>query len=151
MTITLQEGRFYRTASGVKVGPMIEGSDGNFDGAGLNMIRSGTNERSSFGQRWTKDGSVFSINDGEEQDHIVSLWEEPAPEASPIQTVTKRVLNPGTYGRIKCDVGIKGKVVIGLLNKCNTSVKEASLDALELRSLAMVASQLAEFLERDEE
>lgn len=72
-----------------------------------------------------------------------------APEPSPIKM--KPVLVPGTYGRIQVEASEAGSVSVRHLTEAGCPSGIWQYTALELRSLAMVASQLAEFLERDEQ
>lgn len=67
---------------------------------------------------------------------------------SPIRTVTRREIVPGTYGAIKVLAASKSNAVIQLIDSNGSKAKEAiAFTSGELREAAHLFSQLAEALE----
>lgn len=74
MTLQLEEGKFYRSAAGIKVGPMRRTSGGRFKGAGHVLCDRDGVSIGNYPQIYTVDGSVHDIRKGEEDHHLVAEW-----------------------------------------------------------------------------
>ena len=97
------------------------------------------------------DGGISYIfdNDAWGYDDSFAEWEIVTPEG-PVrtETVTKRRIVPGVYGRLEVTVGATpDRVRLGLTSDADNKAHwVTTLTATELDDLAMVASQLAEAL-----
>lgn len=81
MAIQVEEGRCYRSASGVRVGPMSISREHSYGGyyvyTGFGLcIMFPYGHRTSNPQLYKVDGNVYSPHKGEEMDHLVALWDE---------------------------------------------------------------------------
>lgn len=124
----IEAGKYYKTRDGRKVGPIEnrkrEDAEHPFiwnwpDGRGNRIYK--------------PDGTNYS----DRNDDLISEWQDESP--SPIRTVTRREIVPGSYGVIQ--VHKDGK--IGML----PSVKSAD----QLREAAHILNQIAEVLEENGE
>lgn len=96
MVLKVEEGKFYRTRRGIKVGPVLrrdggaaDDTDGPFKIAGL--------------WNYTEDGLVGTLSKGDEPDDLVSEWSDEPP--SPVRTVTRKEIVPGHFGLIEIEHG----------------------------------------------
>lgn len=128
----IEEGKFYRTHGGDKVGPMSR----------------------SVADSWAAPRWYGSWNnDGKSNNHphydLVAEWTDEPEATGPIRTKTVTEIVPGDYGRIRV-VGVepnKRKAVIRLMSGNGFGIHEPSLDATELRAAATLFNQLADALE----
>lgn len=137
----IEEGKFYRTRDGRKVGPM-------------RSINQGPWKWTDGAMRWTKLGGWSTVMGLHPLD-IVAPWlavaqwflDTPA-RPSPIvtETVTVRRLEPGVYGRLRVSNSVLGKEVCVKV-EANAKGTTPSLNAPELRELARVALEIAEYLD----
>ena len=119
----IEEGKYYRAANGDRLGPANVAYGGRFEFSGPHTHCHGA------------DGKYI----GHDRDlDLVAEWTE-GPVRT--ETVTKRRIVPGVYGRLRVFEGVDG-IAYGLTGDCY-------LSATELDDLAMVASQLAEALRDD--
>lgn len=144
MTVTVKEGRYYIDGHGQKRGPMKVERAWFIDDRGWGFYQDG--------QRMAKSGEPGH------PDHLVREWVEPADEG-PVRTVTRREIVPGVYGRVLVTEADKGDAEQGYGGVCvewcnrngdphsNNDRDPALMTAHELRSAAMVLSQLAEALD----
>lgn len=79
---------------------------------------------------------------GSDKDDIVAMIDDDA--TGPVRTVTRREIVPGVYGLVHVDEGLAHKTVA-------VHFHEARASADELRSAAMIFSQIAEALDSNEE
>ena len=136
--LKIKEGKFYRTRDGRKVGPM-EVNDDDY--------------RHTYpfyfgGISYTPEGSVSTANIEYECD-IIAEWPE-----GPVRTVTRREIVPGVYGRIKVTGTYHGNRVTLDWDRNDVlaaAVPIVGMSADELRSAAMIFSQLVEALDSNEE
>lgn len=131
--VTIQEGRYYIDGHGEKRGPMKVERAWFIDDRGWSFY--------ADGRRMTKSDEPVH------PDHLVSEWVEPDAEG-PVRTVTRREIVPGTYGHVYVKGEMKnhpmGRVcLVGISSTTDT----LGMTAHELRSAAMVLSQLAEALD----
>lgn len=77
----IEAGKYYRSAAGVKVGPMERYGDDCFFGSGHCVVFQ-DGSLSSNPQMYRADGSVYRPRAGEELHHLVSEWSKSAQEAS---------------------------------------------------------------------
>lgn len=128
----IEEGKYYRTRDGRKVGPANVAYGGRFEFSGPHTHCHGA------------DGKYFGHDRGLD---LVAEWTE-----GPIrtETVTVRRLEPGVYGRLSVAEDTAPYVSIALTSPDGTEVIERyrrSFSAPELRELARVALEIAEYLE----
>jgi len=124
----IEEGKYYRTRDGRKVGPMAympEGRHSEFPWV------------DPEGNAWKVNGQFSLFDDGESVHDLIAEWtDEPAaPKPSPF--VTRRELVPGVYGKISVIKDDMDEVHI----ECNEW-----LTADELDEAAHLFAQLAEYL-----
>lgn len=133
----IEVGKYYRTGSGNKVGPMRLYNDGYWATA------------QGIG-RWGPEGYCWY---GIEGNKIVSEWRDEPARAGPIRDVTRRELVPGTYGRIRVTGTRKSRNEVTMDWYRGDVFMEAipivALNAAELREAAHLFNQLAEFLESE--
>lgn len=129
----IEEGEYYRTRDGRKVGPANVAYGGRFEFSGPHTHCHGA------------DGKYI----GHDRDlDIVAEWTDEGPIVT--ETVTVRRLEPGVYGRLSIDHDAPGYVSIGLTDPKGTGVEEGhrrSFNSAQLRDLARVATELAEYLD----
>lgn len=120
----LQEGKFYRTRDGRKVGPMR--SDDSFREPALIEV-------DWDGRGWSTTGRAIGVNHSREED-LVAEWTD-----GPVRTVTRREVVPGVYGLVSVCEGPhpEGKILVHM----DRSSRGA--DAGELRAAAAVLLELA--------
>lgn len=117
----IEEGKYYRTANGDRLGPANVAYGGRFEFSGPHTHCHGA------------DGKYIGHDRGLD---LVAEWTD-GPVRT--ETVTTRRIVPGVYGRLRVnDEGKVGRVGLWL--------EGHYLNATELDDLAMVASQLAEAL-----
>lgn len=129
----IEAGKYYRDEAGNKRGPMKHAlADKNRWWV--------VGEGSDMDDEWATDGTAL-LDHGS----LIAEWSE-GPVRT--ETVTKRRIVPGVYGRLEVTMGATpDRVRVGLTsNADNKAHWVTTLTATELDSLAMVASQLAEAL-----
>lgn len=132
----LVEGETYRAANGEKIESVA-----SFYGGLIREV--------GDGYIWNQDGTNRRTPGGfpDPKFNIVSLW----TEASPIrtETVTTRRIEPGVYGRLSVHNGTSEakNVFAGITNMYGKDNGCQLLNAPELRELARVALELAEYLD----
>lgn len=122
--LTVEAGRYYIDGHGEKRGPMKDQYNYFVDARGWGFYANG--------QRMAKS------DEPDHPDHLVDEWVEPDAEG-PVRTVTRREIVPGEYGGVVVEEHVGSVVHLHLLRN--------TLDAQELRSAAMILSQLAEALD----
>lgn len=144
--LKIEEGKFYRTRDGQKVGPISRGYRGfNFWVA--------PDLGGSWSACWHEDGSYWPeghpyrtpVNAGYD---LVAEWtDEPT---GPVRTRTVTEIEPGTYGRIEVTGTYKQDRVT--LQWQGDSIHDAvpivGMNAAELRAAAAVFTQLADALDQ---
>lgn len=125
----IEAGKFYRTRDGRKVGPMVKECARSYDWSGAEgekgrIYREGGAHGGSY---------VRNIPDLD----IVAEWQD--EPTGPVRTVTRREIVPGVYGIVH----VWKQEGVGLC----FSIAGRPHSADELRSAAMVLSQLAEALD----
>lgn len=116
----LEVGKYYRTRDGRKVGPMQK----------FNSYRN-RHPWESHGCLWTDDGVAY-LGMYPDQNIRAEWIDEPA---SPVRTVTRKEIVPGTYGKVRVTGGMYIHV-----NSMST--------ATELRAAIATLTQIAEALEQ---
>lgn len=132
--VKIEEGKSYKAANGERVGPM-EFWAGNTDRA---------RQEAGDGKYWMIDGTGKCHATGND---LIAEWPE-----GPVRTVTRREIVPGVYDRVVVRDVVDGNKVIVRLDKdrlCDAPIVTMTAD--ELRSAAMIFSQLAEALDSNEE
>lgn len=139
----IEEGKFYRTRGGDKVGPM------HATGAARSYYLWGrVNDVDKVYQEDGTHGSAYI--DNERAFDLISEWTEPT---GPVRTVTRKEIVPGFYGRLmvtKLDGTQQAPDEVGvcLLNRSgNSSSKAFYLNAAELRETAAVLTEIADALD----
>ena len=122
--VKIEEGKFYRTRDGKKVGPMAFSRE-----EGIWFVHRKVG-------RWESDGSVIETFGWPDPSPLISEWSE-----GPVRTVTRREVVCGSYGRVIVD-RVLGKECVVAIDDWHTT-----MTANELRSAAMIFSQLAEALD----
>lgn len=127
--LKIEEGKFYRTRDGRKVGRMVKSEfyDTFYDPNKL-----------VTSQSWSADGSYIGGQKGKLD--LVLEWHD-----SPIITVTSRELRDGEYGRFSIMKHEGRTVLIGFNSMGDLHFQTMSVD--ELREAAHLFNQIAEFLE----
>jgi hypothetical protein len=131
----IEEGKYYRTRGGRKVGPMRATDNNHWP-----MECDGT--------WWRADGESCegSMARMYPENDIVAEW----TEHSPVRTVERKEVVPGVYGRVDIlDVSkfAVWRVGIGFVSHHGTRSCAAYLTASELRDLSRVALELADYLD----
>lgn len=140
MTLQILEGRRYVRRDGGVTGPMSR-TTGNSDWVWTD------NSKGKEIPCWRNDGCIGWGVVSAPAD-LVAEWSEPAPqEAGPVrtETVTRMVIVPGVYGRMRIDLGLKGTVLLGVEDGIDT--QQTHWTARELRALCSLSNSLAEALE----
>lgn len=123
----VEVGKYYKTATGEKVGPMKPD--------GLKSVTDGRSLRS-----WNRKSGERMVRNGGVDDLIAELTETPL---GPVRTKTVAEIVPGLYSGVKVnDPGVNPATP----NRVHVSMF-GYLDATELRAAALVLTQLAEALE----
>lgn len=106
-TLKIENGKYYRSAGAVKVGPMsYNAGSRTYRGPGIYCMRNNM-QRGDLCQVYYPDGSVFDMRPGEEDDHLVAEWtEEPK-----MQTGTTAQLDLQIGDRIKSYATASGGLV----------------------------------------
>jgi len=136
----VEQGKYYKTRDGRKVGPMVKGilSVWPFE------AKEDGNDR-AFGTRtaWRLDGTFdpHSSRSAHALD-LVALWQEPTSQG-PVRTKTVKEVVPGMYSGIVVDGG--GDDSGGFVR---LSFIRSAMHSSELRAAALVLTQLAEALEQ---
>lgn len=96
----IEEGKYYRSAEGVKVGPMFIGchEDGEavFDGKG-HFIVTTYGDKTNYSQRYRQNGSVYMARPGEESHRLVSEWQDDT--TTPDDYATLRAILDDAYAQ----------------------------------------------------
>lgn len=137
----IEAGKFYKTRNGRKVGPMERAS--------------GLTEWPWRADGWTDycrdDGSTGLRSWTQEMpDDLIEEWTEPTATPAPAGPVRMvRQIVPGFYGRVRVFAPSpkQGFVTLALTSQTGFADEGQYLTADELRSAAMVFSQLAEALD----
>lgn len=134
----IEAGKYYVDGHGEKRGPMKAERSWLTDDRGWGFLPDG--------QRMAKSGETS-------KDHLVSEWLEPVTEG-PVRTVTRweivtrREIVPGVYGRVVVrDVIDRSRVIVQLEKDAGDDANLVIMTAHELRSAAMILSQIAEALD----
>lgn len=131
----IEEGKFYKTRRGKKVGPATR----------ENQVVFGKEFHWRVGTyTYTHSGEVGYSND---IDDIVSEWSDEGPVRT--ETVTKKVIVPGAYGRLTVSMYPDWDDVVGLTlrNRLGDNQKGGSFNAAELRDMSATFIAIAEALE----
>lgn len=144
--LQIVEGKFYRTRDGQKAGPMRQTSP---------SIMSSSEEEGGVYTVVYKDTGRANRNGGDDCDwDLIAEWQD--EPAGPVRTVTRREIVPGVYDRVWVgrypDGTFKGRPVLVALIEHDEPNPDfppflAAMNADELRSAAMVLSQLAKALD----
>lgn len=129
----IEAGKFYKTRDGQKMGPISRttAEDEFF--------------RWSNGDYTWSDEGAHCGNDGCDLD-LIAEW--PDEQTGPVRTVTRREIVPGTYGRVRVWADMPSSCVrLGLGDPSGVNCYDFTAD--ELRSMAMIFSQLAEALDEN--
>ena len=88
MTVKIEIGKYYRTRSGLKVGPISR----------YNALEHPYIWRPA-GWLWTENGERYA---GQEEHDIIAEWADDQPLAGPvvIETITRKRIVPGVYGDV---------------------------------------------------
>lgn len=132
MAIKVEEGKYYRTRDGRKVGPMAF-SDGSKDFAGAPGFGEG-NWYTQHSRHFKGEYINVSIF-GEQDDDLVAEWVD---STSPVRTVTHREVVPGIYGNVHIHVGANYPHIVSALGMHKPE---------ELRAAAATLVEIAEALE----
>jgi hypothetical protein len=133
--VKIEEGKFYKTRDGRKVGPMEENPDFNRE-AGMRGETYPYYERKS-GNSYTEDGiSAYDVTEDCE-DNIISEWQE-----GPIREVCRRDIVPGQWGIVTVDNRNTKTITL--------KIEWGSFNSEEIREAAHLFSQLAEVLEEQD-
>jgi len=139
MAIKIEEGKYYRTRDGRKVGPMsVWGKYTDKDGAPLYDCE----DRKFSGTYWSSSGSNGepSVANSPELD-LTAEWTD-----GPVRTVTRTEIVPGTYGVLSVGtVGASGARIP--INFGSSAGGERFYDASELRAAATTFIELADALD----
>jgi hypothetical protein len=127
--LKIEEGKFYKTRDGRKVGPIVV----HFgrEHAGAEGFRN-DHWYISTNRYYSEMSGRVSIR-GESPDDLIEEWSE---KPTPIRTITRREIVPGQYGAVWLETD--GRIVIN-----GTHTPE------ELREAAHVLNQIAEYLESE--
>lgn len=136
----IEAGKYYRTRDGEKVGPMEDEGDEVFD---------------------TKDPLVSGLIDGMKrlwikssgkhlfEDSALDLIAEWTDTTSPVRTVTRKEIVPGTYGPVRVD-RLEGNLVQTSIFPTKSGLA-TWFDAADLREAARIFTELADALEPEAE
>lgn len=123
----LEVGKYYRTRVGQKVGPMRVNDTGYYVD---------THPFADEGTRSYKTNGRYLISNNIDSCDIIAEWhDEPV---SPVRTVTRKEIVPGTYGKVRVTGGMYIHV-----NSMST--------ATELRAAIATLTKIAEALEESEQ
>lgn len=81
------------------------------------------------------------------EDDQLELVVSPKPVEGPARTRTVTEIVPGTYGRVRINIGLRGTVLLGVEDGIDT--QQTHWTAHELRALCSLANSLAEALEEN--
>lgn len=132
--VKIEEGKFYKTRDGRKVGPakrIPDVKDWPWD-VGDSNLRRDNGMAGGYGAY------------GPEYD-LISEW--PDEETGPIRTITRREIVPGQWGNINVNCVVDGNVFINVRDDFG----HVAFNAEQLREAAHLFNQLAEFLEGEVE
>ena len=94
--VKLEVGKYYKRRDGRKVGPMVSNTSEQYENTHPFMCPSG--------YTYKVDGGYYLIADSEGPLDIIAEWtDEPA---SPVRTVTRKEIVPGTYGKVRVTGGM---------------------------------------------
>lgn len=135
----IEEGKFYKTRDGHKVGPMLRHMSGAVYWK-TDAVRF-HNAINSYGLFWYKNGEYDKWDN-----HPLDLIEEWADEKGPVRTVTRKEIVPGVYGRVHIgDWNPCNMVEIGFAARYSDGM--ATLDASELRAAAVTLIEIVDALD----
>lgn len=128
--LKIEEGKFYKTRDGRKVGPMVWAPEGWFY------------QNASLGC-WLKNGLCQDRDTERHHGPLFSEWpsEETPFSPCPIRTITRREIVPGVYGRVYVGPVEKGEI--------STEIQGGYMSPSELRESAHLFNQLAEYLDSE--
>jgi hypothetical protein len=128
--VKIEEGKFYKTREGRKVGPM------KWEETGKSYVYpKGGYWRADQEGTWWPDGSYYKNR--EAQKDIISEW--PSEDNCPIREIRRREIVPGVYG------------IVDVRDKAGSIYIHAAPTADQLREAAHLFNQLAEFLDGEGE
>jgi hypothetical protein len=127
--IQIEEGKFYKTRTGRKVGPMVPELRGY-----RKPFKWTTPELDS---PWCDDGSYMN-KDRKSDEDLVAEWVE--TNTSPVRTETRKVVVPGSYSNVKVEPGYEP-------SRIGVSIPRVSLNAEQLRAASDVFLALVDALE----
>lgn len=126
----IEEGKYYRTRDGRKVGPVIEGQKPYKDGRHAHWPF-------RFEIFWYKSDGFSCPGEAQlhnDNDDLISEWQDEIP--SPVRTVTRREIVAGCYGNIHIDK--RGFITMLATNR-----------AENIREAAHLLNQIAEVLQEN--
>lgn len=149
----IEAGKSYRATNGERVGPMIDFDSPFHPRSFIREIGDGF--------VWDGAGRCTSLDDEKDQWHLVAEWTD-GPVRT--ETVTKRHIVPGVYDTLQVwreinvpDCGKPDAMVQREVKVCfvgttidQDGIETRSLSAPQLRELARVALELAEYLESEQ-
>lgn len=126
--VRIQEGRFYKTVQGHKIGPAVRNEEG-------------TIYKWSLGGPWRyQDDGTAGNGIGEQQYYsAVAEWQDTPLTQGPIREVRKREIVPGSWGIVALYKSEVSGISIG--------IDEVNPTPEQLREAAHLFNQLAEVLE----
>lgn len=137
----IEEGKFYRTYGGEKIGPMERVDYNSF-------------KQKGGGQRvWMEEGGNRWACFADHKDTIVAEWVDEPLRSGPVRIVTRHEIVPGTYGRLLVE-GVSelwgGSIPMTLIAVAGDGPDggwRAYLTASELRATAATLIELADALD----
>jgi hypothetical protein len=129
--LRIEEGKFYRSRDGRKVGPMYFIGPNHFDGA----------EDGPYPQKcFYGDGQRF---DGDDRGLcLVAEWTD--QPCSPVRTVTRKEVVPGTYGKVR----VLAKATNDPFpSHAHVRIDDGQSSADELRAAAAILIEIADALD----
>lgn len=140
----IEAGKYYRTRDGKKVGPINRRDDRPKWGGFIKGDADGAVDGYRY---WADDGAhYYNISEYD----IISEWhDEPT---SPVRTVTRKEIVPGTYGRVSVlgPAPGGGAIELALVEPHGTLAPKSgatSLNPAELRAAIAIFTQLADALD----
>ncbi len=130
--VKIEEGKFYKTRDGRKVGPIRRYDHDSWTGDAGNTL-------------YTVDGLRYFERDRGGSSDLISEW--PNEETGPIRTITRREIVPGQYGCIKVESKPDGGYLHVRLVAEDCDLK-TWYNAEQLREAAHILNQLAEALDQ---
>lgn len=140
--IQIKAGKYYRTRDGRKVGPMVlAGKAGE--------IIWGVPSRPSWLDSWKSNGAWRS--GASCRSDLIAEWVDEPAAPSPVRTVTRKEIVPGTYGRVRIFASKfpdrqHVALSLALSNDRFPAGNGEVLDIAELRAAAKVFTDIADAL-----